>query len=97
AAAVERVENAQKSAKIWYNRQLRPLDDLKKGDKVLVYKASQEYSKSYKLYPKWKGPFIVHKVLTKGVFKLRTIDGNVIKTPINRCFIKRYNSGEGST
>ncbi|CAG8799163.1 28995_t:CDS:2, partial [Gigaspora margarita] len=88
AAAVERVKTAQKSAKVRYDQQLRSLDDLQKGNKVLVYKASQEHSKSYKLYPKWKGPFIVHKVLTKGVFKLRTTNGNVIKTPINRCFLK---------
>ncbi|CAG8733082.1 18318_t:CDS:2, partial [Dentiscutata erythropus] len=71
---VKRIEKAQESAKRRHDNDLSTIEELKKGDFVLVYKASQQHSKSHKLHPKWKGPFVV-QVLEKGVFKLRSIDG----------------------
>ncbi|CAG8847442.1 20573_t:CDS:1, partial [Gigaspora margarita] len=59
--AVKRVEKAQESAKIRHNNNLSLTEEIKRGELVLVYKASQQHSKSHKLHPKWKGPFVVHK------------------------------------
>ncbi|CAG8502581.1 14067_t:CDS:2 [Dentiscutata erythropus] len=78
--AVKRVKKVQESTKIRHDQELPPIEEFKRGDQVLVYKASQQYSKSHKLYPKWKGPFVVHKVLEKGVYKLRSVNGKIIKT-----------------
>ncbi|CAG8586124.1 1638_t:CDS:2 [Ambispora leptoticha] len=64
--AVKRIEKVQERAKEKYDNQLSPIKEIKKGELVLVYKASQQHSKSHKLHPKWKGPFVVHKVLQKG-------------------------------
>ncbi|CAG8781517.1 22357_t:CDS:1, partial [Cetraspora pellucida] len=90
AAAVIRVERAQQKVKERCDKQASIIEELKKGELVLVFKASQENSKSHKLSPKWKEPFVIHKIQTKGVFKLRTLDENIIKTPINRKLLKRY-------
>ncbi|CAG8785452.1 18378_t:CDS:1, partial [Dentiscutata erythropus] len=90
--AVRRVEKAQESAKRRHDQDLQHIEKFKKGDLVLVYKASQQYLKSHKLHPKWKGPFVVHKVLEKEVYKLRSIDRKIIKTPINRKLLKKYYS-----
>ncbi|CAG8484275.1 9644_t:CDS:2, partial [Dentiscutata erythropus] len=50
--AVKRVEKAQENAKRRYDQNLLPIEEFKKGDQVLVYKAFQQYSKSHKLHPK---------------------------------------------
>ncbi|CAG8533966.1 1743_t:CDS:2 [Cetraspora pellucida] len=50
--AVEKVEQAQKLAKKRHDRQLRIMENLEKGNSVLVYKASQATSRSNKLDPK---------------------------------------------
>ncbi|CAG8789247.1 6478_t:CDS:1, partial [Acaulospora morrowiae] len=60
------------------------------GDKVLVYRASQEHSRSNKLDPKWVGPFYIHEIRPKAVYRLRTLDGKVWKKPINRRLLKKY-------
>ncbi|CAG8476658.1 17424_t:CDS:2 [Gigaspora margarita] len=68
------------------------IDDLKKRNLVLVFKALQENSKSYKLSPKWKGPFIIYKIQDKGIYKLYTTKRNIIKATINQKFLNKYQS-----
>ncbi|CAG8760906.1 14149_t:CDS:2, partial [Cetraspora pellucida] len=51
AAAVIRVEKAQQKAKKRYTQQALKIEDLKRGELILVFKASQENSKSHKLSP----------------------------------------------
>ena len=60
------------------------------GDKVLMYNAAKEKQWSGKLNEKWKGPFFIHDILPNGVYKLRTIDGKVLATPININLLKLY-------
>jgi hypothetical protein len=60
------------------------------GQKVLYYKAAQDNQHTGKLLPKWKGPYFIHEVHTNGSYKLRTIDGKLLKTPVNGCFLKIY-------
>ncbi|CAG8785644.1 23691_t:CDS:1, partial [Dentiscutata erythropus] len=50
--AVRRIERAQESAKRRHDNDLPTIEELKRGDFVLVYKVSQQYSKSHKLHPK---------------------------------------------
>lgn len=73
-----------------HDKNIQPSPKLEIGDKVLVYRASMEYNKSVKLEPKWKGPFYIYEVLPKNVFKLRTIEGKVISSPINVKLLKNY-------
>jgi hypothetical protein len=60
------------------------------GDKVLYFKAAQDQSHSGKLNPKWKGPFYIHDVLPNGAYKLRTMETQVLATPINGNLLKYY-------
>lgn len=46
---VKWVEKAQESAKRKHDHQLPHIEEIKKGELVLVYKASQQHSKSHKL------------------------------------------------
>jgi hypothetical protein len=60
------------------------------GDKVLVYEAAKQTSHTGKLDPKWKGPYYIHDRPNPGVYKLRTLEGKVVRTPINGSLIKLY-------
>ena len=39
---------------------------------------------------KWKGPYYVHQVVGKGAYRLREMDGRVLKTTRNIEHLKEY-------
>ena len=53
------------------------------GDKVLMYRAALEHSRSNKLRSEVQGPFFVYECLPKDVYRLWTIDGKLLVAPIN--------------
>jgi hypothetical protein len=57
-------------------------------DLVLMYK-SQLRGKQ-KLQERWKGPYYVHELLGNGAYKLRTIEGQILKSPVNSERLKHY-------
>ena len=57
---------------------------------MLLKDAAKEKQWSGKLAPKWKGPYYIHKEIGRGAYKLRTLDGKVLKTSHNVKHIKKY-------
>ena len=57
-----------------------------------------EYTKekqwSGKLEEKWKGSYYIQQKLLNGSYKIKEINGKVLKTPVNGELLKRYNSRE---
>jgi hypothetical protein len=88
--AKKRVEKAQKKQKDRHDRKLRHPVNFIIGDKVLYYDAAKEKQWTGKLEQKWKGPYYIHQVGEKGSYKLRTIDGKVLKTSVNGSLLKLY-------
>ncbi|XP_024171492.1 uncharacterized protein LOC112177435 [Rosa chinensis] len=39
--------------------------------------------------PRWEGPYIIHKILGKGAFHLKDLDGDVHHNPINGRYLKK--------
>ena len=60
------------------------------GDKVLYFNVTLDHSHSGKFNPKWKGPFIIHQILPHGAYKLCTVEGQLLLTPINGNLLKSY-------
>jgi len=60
------------------------------GNQVLYFNAAQEKSYSVKFQPKWKGPYYIQNIIGNGAFKLATIEGKIIKTPVNGMYLKHY-------
>jgi predicted transcriptional regulator len=60
------------------------------GDKVLYYNAAKEKQWSGKLEEKWKGPYYIHSVIVNGSYKLKELDGKILKTPVNGELLKKY-------
>ena len=36
-----------------------------------------------KLDDKWKGPYYIHEVLLNGSYKIKELDGKILRTPFN--------------
>ncbi|XP_024163741.1 uncharacterized protein LOC112170631 [Rosa chinensis] len=40
--------------------------------------------------PRWEGPYIIYKILEKGAFHLKDLDGDIHHNPINGRYLKKY-------
>ena len=38
---------------------------------------------SGKLKEKWKGPYFIHEVMLNGSYRIKDLEGKIIKTPVN--------------
>ena len=65
-------------------------DKFEIGDKVLLKDTAKEKQWSGKLSQKWKGPYYIHQIIGKGAYKLRDMDGRVLKAMRNIKHLKRY-------
>ena len=54
------------------------------------YNAAKEKQWSGKLDSKWKGPYYIHQIVINRSYKLRTMDGKVLTTPVNGTLLKMY-------
>ncbi|CAG8686560.1 15866_t:CDS:2, partial [Dentiscutata heterogama] len=80
---------AQNRQKQLHDRKIQNITEFGIGEKVLVYRASRQYNRSVKLEPKWSGPYYIHQVFDWNVVKLRTMEGQVVSTPISTSLIKK--------
>jgi transposase InsO family protein len=65
-------------------------EKLKIGDKVLVEKSWLRTNFSAKLEDKWIGPYYIHNVLKDNVYKLRTLEGRLVKNLVHGNRLKLY-------
>ena len=47
-------------------------------------------SKSSKLDDKWSGPYLIHEILLNGSYKLKELNGKILRNPTNGELLKRY-------
>ena len=90
----KRIALQQSKQKAHHDRQIKHKIEFNIGDKVLLYRAEKEKQWTGKLDEKWKGPYYIHLVQPHGSYKLRTIDGQVLKAPFNGRLLKYYYNKE---
>ena len=44
---------------------------------------------------KLERPYYIHEILLNGSYKIKEIDGRIMKTPVNGKYLKEYFSREG--
>ena len=66
------------------------MEKLKIGDKVLVKKTWLKTNFLAKLDDKWMGPYYIHNVLQDNVYKLQTLEGQLVKNVIHGNRLKLY-------
>jgi hypothetical protein len=81
------IHHAQMQQKQRHDNDLREIS-FSIGNLVLLYKSQLKGKK--KLMERWKGPYYVHEVLGNGVYKLRTLEGEILKIPVNSERLKLY-------
>ena len=88
--AKEEILRSQLKQKEYYDSKGKRKEEFKIGDKVLRYNAAQHNSKSGKLDDKWSGPYLIHQVMLNGSYKIKTMEGQVLKAPTNGIYLKLY-------
>ena len=88
--AQQQIALSQQKQKLRYDKKIKKEIKFQIGDKVLCYIAAKALSHSGKLEPKWKGPYYIHNTLPNDAYKIRTMDGQVLKTPLNSLLLKEY-------
>lgn len=88
----ENIDRAQGKQKEYYDKKGKRKPTFEIGDKVLLYQAWKEKQWSGKLEDKWKGPYYIHEVLLNGSYKLKELNGKIVKTPQNGEWLKEFYS-----
>jgi len=88
--ALNEISISQRKQKDRWDQRIAHMVTFAIGDKVLLFDAAQEKQWSRKLDEKWKGPYYVHNCLPNGAYKLRTIEGRVLRAPQNGSYLKLY-------
>jgi hypothetical protein len=86
---VDLIKKVQGKQKERFDRNIKE-KKFKIGEKVLLKDSAKDKQWSGKLLPKWKGPFYIHDVIGKGAYKLKTLEGKVLKNPYNIKHLKEY-------
>ena len=90
AQAKVQVSQSQNNQKNRHDRKVKRSNQFEVGTKVLYFNVTLDHSHSGKFSPKWRGPFIIRQVLPHGAYKLQTLDGQSLPTPINGNLLKLY-------
>ena len=88
--AREEILRSQTKQKEYHDSKNKRKEEYKIGDEVLKYNAAQQNSKSGKLDDKWSGPYLIHEILLNGSYKLKELDGKILRNPTNGELLKKY-------
>jgi hypothetical protein len=80
------VAQSQIRQKDHYDRNVTKTKSFDIGDKVLYFNVTLDQSHSGKFNPKWRGPFVINKILPHGAYKLQTIDNQILQTLLTEIF-----------
>ncbi|XP_070049407.1 uncharacterized protein [Nicotiana tomentosiformis] len=72
-----------------FNKRIRPRQ-FTPGQLVLKRILPHQDEAKGKFLPTWQGPYMVHRVLTRGALILAKMDGETWPNPINSDAVKRY-------
>ena len=90
------IEKAQARQKRQYDAKHNTNTNIKVGDKVLVQAMKNQGRKGGKLEPLFPGgPYIIEEDLGKGRFRLKDLNGKLLKTAINIHRLKVWNDPDG--
>ena len=71
------------------NDEMATTPQFKQGDIVLKFKHFKP--KESKFQPKWVGPYTIYRVYGNGAYKLRDMDGKILKSSTNGNDLRKYN------
>jgi Integrase zinc binding domain/Integrase core domain len=87
--AVHNINKQQQKQKQQYDNN-KMVQRFQIGQKVLLRRMETQNWHHDKLGEKWKGPYFIHDAYDRGAYKLRTLDGKVLKNPYSGDHLKSY-------
>src|SRR5437762_1963245 len=88
--ALGNIKKSQEQQKRRHDGRIKEETKFEIGMKVLLKDAAKEKQWSGKLSSKWKGPYYIHDIVGGGAYKIRTLEGKVLKTSRNVKHLKKY-------
>src|SRR5579862_4540425 len=88
--AKQQIIRSQEQQKKYHDQRIKIKEKFELGDKVLYYKAYRDKQWSGKLEEEWKGPYYIHEILLNGAYKLKELDGKILKVPVSGKLLKKY-------
>ena len=83
------LEVNKRHVKAHYDNFVRPRE-FSEGDLVLLWDQPKEPLGAGKFNPMWHGPYVVKRVLEKGVYELVNYEGTALAEPRNGLYLKKY-------
>ena len=91
--AKKNIKKSQQWQKFYWDKKLKKVQRMfKKNKQVLCYDAAHDKYFMGKFLPKWKGSYFIHNKVAQDVYKLHTMEGQILETPINAYLLKKYYS-----
>ena len=91
------IDEAQRKDKLYYDRKHSGPKEFSPDTLVLLKNSQRKSKKGDKMKSRWLGPYLIHEVLGKGVYRLSNPEtGVVLKTAVNQCRLKLYNEPPSS-
>ena len=91
--AKKNTEKSQEKQKKYFDSRIR-VEEFDIGDKVWIQRKDIEMSRSAKFEDKRTGPFIIHKKLGNGAYKLRTLQGKILQKYYNSDRLAKYHEAQ---
>eukprot|EP00253_Pinus_taeda_P009664 PITA_09664 len=89
--AINKFRNHQMILKRWFDRHLTGDKDYQVGELVLKWnKLNEPKGKHMKFQHLWLGPFQIEEKIGQGTYRLKTLQGETEKLPVNGQHLKRY-------
>src|ERR1044072_3113536 len=88
--ALENIERSQEKQKKRFDGKIKEETVFQIGEKVLLKESFKEKQWTGKLSQNWKEPYYIHEIYGKGAYKIKTLDGKIIKATQNVKNLKRY-------
>jgi len=92
--AKEKIKLSQDLQKLRHDKKIKNRS-FAQDDQVLEFRSQAQNVYGDKITPKWNGPFVIHKVLGKGSYILRRMDGTILQNrPVHGNRLKKYFSAD---
>ena len=91
ARAQYHVQSYQKRIARTFNKKVKPRN-LKERDLVLKVLRDETYDPRGKMKPRWSGPFIIKKIMSRREKRITDLDGKEMLHPINLDRHRKYNA-----
>ena len=72
-----------------FNKKVK-ISKFQEGDLVLKQARSVPFDPRGKFKPNWEGPYLVKKILPKGIVRMSDLEGNEFSEPMNLDRLKKY-------